>query len=86
MCKGLLTHSLLCFEFVELTLKLKTKTAKQKRINQVADTAKIIVAALLENNGDGFANSVSQTESLFYDKHGMLVDTNHITIEITKKE
>ena len=75
-----------CLDVESQILKLKTKTAKQKRINQVADTAKIIVAALLANNGDEFANSVSQTESLFYDKHGMPVDTNHVTIEITKKE
>lgn len=75
-----------CLDVENQILKLKTNAAKQKRINQVADTAKIIIAALLVNSGDEFANSVSQIESLFYDKYGMADKTNHITIEITKKE
>lgn len=75
-----------CLDVESQILKLKTNAAKQKRINQVADTAKIIIAALLANSGEGYASSVSQIESLFYDKYGMPDKTNHITIEITKKE
>lgn len=75
-----------CLDLEKQILKLKTNASKQKRINQVADTAKIIIAALLVNNGGKFANSVSQAESLFYDKYGTPDNANHVTIEITKKE
>ncbi|MCE2616080.1 hypothetical protein [Phocaeicola oris] len=75
-----------CLDLENQILKLKTSTAKQKRINQVANTAKIIIAALSVNNGGKFANSVSQTESLFYDKYGKPNNAAHIIIEITKKE
>ena len=75
-----------CINLESQILKLKSSTAKQKRINQVSDTAKVIIAVLLANDGNGLADSVSQIESVFYDKYGMPNNTNQITVEITKKE